>query len=107
MFAKLRFGSFLLAAFLFLGSIFMNTNTAQAHEMPLISSTQDSNCPVDMSEIASHCCVSTACLPIAMPAPRTFHQSVKRTQVHNQTDRYKHTHMYFPGVDTPPPRALS
>ncbi len=107
MFAKLRFGFFLLAAVLFLGGILLNTTPAQAHEMAPISSTQVNDCPEDMPEMAGHCCVSTVCMTVAITAPRTHRQSVKRTQIHHQTDRYKHAHMYFPGVDTPPPRTLS
>ena len=107
MFAKLQFGSFLLAALLLLGGIFLNTGPAQAHEMMTISSTQVCDCPEDMPEMADYCCVSSVCITVAITAPRTYHQSVKRTQIHHQTDRYKHTHMYFPGVDTPPPRVLS
>jgi hypothetical protein len=75
--------------------------------MTPVSSTQISDCPETMPEMAAHCCISTVCIPVALTAPHTSDQPVIRTQIHNRSDRYKHAHMYFPGVDTPPPRALS
>lgn len=107
MFSKHRFGAFLLGFGLLLAGMLIAPQTAQAHEAaPIACLGSVPDCPQETSS-AQHCCVSVSCITGAISVSRTVFYPVTKVMLLARPDRYEHTHMYSPGVDVPPPRALS